>query len=228
MKATANSSGSGMSSSISIEQEFKEFIIDKNHPCIMANTVFAMNDYELYIHDKLGSKGTAKKLLEELRAYLEDYDFSDNKFKTFIAVFPESEVASEVEFENLLWRQLQFIHDVDSDQWDPRVSNDPENSRFSFSIGGRAFYVIGMHPKSSRMARRAPYTTLVFNLHWQFEKLREMGAYQKVRDKIRERDAALQGDINPVLADFGDSSEARQYSGRNVGEAWKCPFHSSK
>jgi len=65
-----------------------------------------------------------------------------------------------------------------------------------------------------------------FNLHWQFEKLREMGVYHKVRDKIRKRDTALQGNINPMLADFGDSSEAKQYSGRKVGGKWKCPFHS--
>lgn len=212
----------------SIEEEYREFIIDKKHPCIMANTVFAMNEYDLHVYDKLGSRKTAEKILHDLEAYLAAYNFSDNKFKSFIAVFPDSEVASEVEFENLLWRQLQFIHDVDTKPWDHRVSHDPEDSNFSFSIGGRAFYVIGMHPKSSRMARRTPYTTLVFNLHWQFEKLRKMGAYHKVRDKIRERDAALQGDINPVLADFGDSSEARQYSGRKVGAAWKCPFHSSK
>lgn len=210
----------------SINKEFQEFIIEKNHPCIMANTVFSMNDYEFEIYENLGSKITAEKLIENLKEYLKTYNFADNKFKTFIAVFPQADIASEIEFENLLWRQLQFIHEKDSEPWDYRVSNDPENDNFSFSIAGRAFYVVGMHPESSRLARRAPYPTLVFNLHWQFEKLREMGAYYKVRDKIRERDAALQGDINPVLEDFGQSSEARQYSGRNIGKSWKCPFHS--
>lgn len=209
-----------------IESAFQEFIIEDNHPCIMANTVFTMKDYEIHQYDKLGSKRAATALLEDLQAYIADYDFEDNKFKTFIAVFPETEVVSEVEFENLLWQQLQFIHEKDTHEWDPRVSKDPEDNNFSFSIAGRAFYVVGMHPKSSRMARRAPYTTLVFNLHWQFEKLREMNAYHKVRDKIRERDEELQGSINPVLKDFGQDSEAKQYSGRNIGEAWKCPFHS--
>lgn len=208
-----------------IEEEFQDFIINQQHPCIMANTVFATNNYELHIHEKLGTKSTASKLLKELEEYVANYNFSDNKFQTFIAVFPEEEIVSEIEFENMLWRQLQFIHEKDGTPWDKRVSSDPENNNFSFSIGGRAFYVVGMHTKSSRKARRAPYVTLVFNLHWQFEKLREMGVYHKVRDKIRARDEALQGNINPVLEDFGESSEARQYSGRNVGEKWKCPFH---
>jgi FPC/CPF motif-containing protein YcgG len=36
----------------------------------------------------------------------------------------------------------------------------------------------------------------------------------------------LQGTVNPMLAEFGEQSEARQYSGRDVGEIWKCPFHA--
>ncbi|SRR5690554_1744799 len=209
-----------------IEQKFQQFILEENHPCIMANTVFSMKMYEIKLYEKLGSKATATTLLEDLQDYLNSYNFNDNKFKSFIAVFPEADIVSEIEFENLLWRQLQFIHDKDEKPWDHRVSKNPEDDNFSFSIAGRAFYVVGMHPKSSRLARQAPYVTLVFNLHWQFEKLREMNAYHKVRDKIRERDEELQGSINPMLEDFGKSSEARQYSGRNVGEVWKCPFHS--
>jgi hypothetical protein len=209
-----------------IDQKFQNFILEENHPCIMANTVFSMKDYELKVYEKLGSKATATSLLEDLKGYIDAYNFNDNKFKSFIAVFPNAAIVSEIEFENLLWRQLQFIHDKDKKAWDHRVSKDPEDDNFSFSIAGRAFYVVGMHPKSSRLARQAPFATLVFNLHWQFEKLREMNAYYKVRDKIRERDAELQGSINPVLEDFGQDSEAKQYSGRNVGDAWKCPFHS--
>jgi len=106
------------------------------------------------------------------------------------------------------------------------VSKDTENQHFSFSIGGKAFYIVGMHPGASRKARQSPYAAIAFNLHWQFEKLREMGSYETVRDKIRERDKELQGSINPVLEDFGSNSEARQYSGRKVEKDWKCPFHN--
>ncbi len=208
-----------------ITREFKDFIIADNHPCIMANTVFEMDKFHLKIYDQLGSKKTAKILGEDLKAYIAAYDFESKDFESFIAVFPEAQVVSEIEFENLLWRQLQFLHEQDTAGWDPTVSNDPEDPNFSFSIGGKAFYVVGLHPKSSRKARRAPYPTLVFNFHSQFEKLREMGVYHKVRDKIRERDEELQGSINPVLKDFGEESEARQYSGRKVAEKWKCPFH---
>jgi FPC/CPF motif-containing protein YcgG len=42
---------------------------------------------------------------------------------------------------------------------------------------------------------------------------------------VREREIALQGSLNPNLADFGERSEARQYSGRAVEDQWRCPFH---
>ncbi len=135
---------------------------------------------------------------------------------------------SEEEFEKVLWQQLQYLHEEDDQPWDEAVSPDPESKNFSFSLGGKAFYIVGLHPNSSRKARQAPYPAIAFNLHWQFEKLREMNTYHTVRDKIRERDIELQGEINPMLEDFGESSEARQYSGRKVGEEWKCPFLHSK
>jgi len=208
-----------------ISEDFKKFIIDEKHPCIMANTVFQMDKFQLNIYDSLGSRKTATELVVDLKDYIANYDFESKEFESFIAVFPDMDIVSEIEFENLLWRQLQFLHEKDSMDWDPAVSDNPEDPNFSFSIGGKAFYVVGLHPKASRKARKAPYPTLVFNLHSQFEKLREMGVYEKIRDKIRERDTALQGGINPVLEDFGKSSEARQYSGRAVEKAWKCPFH---
>lgn len=191
----------------------------------MAQTVFSMDKVELKTYKEFGSLDTAKAIFNDLENYLAEYDFSSNDFKTFIAVFPDSPEYTEIDFERKLWQQLQYLHHVDNRDWDPEVSQDPENQNFSFSIAGKAFYVVGLHPNASRTARKSPYPALTFNLHWQFEKLRKMGNYENVRDRIRDRDRNLQGDINPMLEDFGENSEARQYSGRKVREDWKCPFH---
>ena len=113
--------------------------------------------------------------------------------------------------------------------WDPGVSDDPADPRFSFSFAGTALFVIGLHPGASRLARRFPWPALVFNPHRQFERLRRQGRFDRLRDRIRARDAAVQGTINPNLADFGEQSEARQYSGRDTTTAaWTCPFHARK
>lgn len=65
---------------------------------------------------------------------------------------------------------------------------------------------------------------MVFNLHDQFEQLRSQNRYDKLRDTILGRDMALAGSLNPMLARHGTLSAARQYSGRAVGDDWKCPF----
>lgn len=210
---------------IDIEKQLRSFVLENDHPCIMAQTVFSMNQLALHSYDEFGSVKAAKRLIMDIETYVENYDFESNDFKTFLAVFPNSPEYSEIEFEKLLWQQLQNLHEADQQVWDHRVSEDPESEHFSFSLCGRAFYVVGLHPGSSRKARQSPYAAIAFNLHWQFEKLREMGTFTNVRDKIRERDEELQGNINPMLEDFGKSSEAKQYSGRAVNEKWKCPFH---
>jgi FPC/CPF motif-containing protein YcgG len=68
----------------------------------------------------------------------------------------------------------------------------------------------------------------VFNLHDQFEQLREQGRYEKIRDTILARDERLAGSVNPMLARHGEASEAAQYSGRVVGPEWTCPFRDPR
>lgn len=215
-------------SASSSRAKFEDFIIGKDHPCLMAQTVFTMDKVDFHEYDNFGSRETAKAILADLKNYLAAYNFESNDFLTFLAAFKGKQDYTEEEFEKTLWEQLQHLHEVDNADWDRAVSSDPEDKNFSFSLGGRAFYIVGLHPSSSRKARQAPYPAIAFNLHWQFEKLREMNTYRVVRDKIRERDIALQGEINPMLEDFGKRSEARQYSGRKVGDEWKCPFLNHK
>ncbi|WP_037373518.1 guanitoxin biosynthesis heme-dependent pre-guanitoxin N-hydroxylase GntA [Salinimicrobium xinjiangense] len=214
--------------SASSRAEFEDFIIGKDHPCLMAQTVFSMDKVDFHEYNDFGSRETAKAILADLKQYIAAFDFESNEFLTFLAAFKGKQDNSEEEFEKTLWEQLQHLHEVDDADWDEAVSPDPEDKNFSFSLGGKAFYIVGLHPNSSRKARQAPYPAIAFNLHWQFEKLREMNTYHTVRDKIRERDIELQGNINPMLEDFGERSEARQYSGRKVGEEWKCPFLNHK
>ena len=204
--------------------DFEKFILDWDHPCIMAQTVFSLDQVDFHTYKNFGSKETAHAILSDLKNYIDNYDFESNDFRTFLVAFEGKKNYSEEEFERTLWAQLQHLHEADDASWDETVNADPEDPNFSFSLGGRAFYIVGLHPNSSRKARQAPYPAIAFNLHWQFEKLREMNTYHNVRDKIRERDIELQGNINPMLQDFGESSETRQYSGRKVGEEWKCPF----
>ncbi|MFC6861822.1 guanitoxin biosynthesis heme-dependent pre-guanitoxin N-hydroxylase GntA [Zunongwangia atlantica] len=207
-----------------IYQSFQEFIVSKDHPCIMAKTVFSMDNIRLKVYKNLGNLEQSKQLYKDLKTYIENYDFNSNQFETFIAVFPTSLKYNELQFEEQLWVQLNQLNTIDEYDWNPSVTSNPTDKNFSFSIAGKAFYIVGLHPNSSRKARQSPYVALAFNLHWQFEKLRTMGTFERVRNTIRKRDKKKSGSINPMLEDFGAHSEARQYSGRKVSEKWECPF----
>ncbi len=210
---------------IDLYKTYHNFIIENDHPCIMAQSVFITDEVELYSYQGLGTREAAEQLINDIKQYLHTYDFDSNSFKTLMAVFAEDKIDTEKEFEDKLWQHLSHLYELDDQPWDETVAMDPASSDFSFSIAGAAFFIVGMHPNSSRKARRSPHPCLTFNLHWQFQRLREMGTFEQVRDKIRERDKDLQGYLNPVVKDHGEESEAKQYSGRNVEDNWKCPFH---
>ncbi|WP_373516564.1 YqcI/YcgG family protein [Pricia sp.] len=86
------------------------------------------------------------------------------------------------------------------------------------------FFLVGLHPKASRKARRFHVPAIAFNLHSQFEQLRKKGRYEIMKNAIRQNEMEFQGSINPMLPDHGKDLEARQYSGRNVTDTWVCPF----
>lgn len=183
--------------------------------------------YRIGIYSGLARETVSQGLAHDLLKFLNESPSLDSGFITFIAAFKTPVPGTEEEFETLLWKQLQLLKDLSDPYfaWDPAVASEPEEKNFGFSFGGKAFFVIGMHAMSSRLARRSPLPLLVFNLHDQFEALKKEGKFESVRDAIRQRDIELQGSVNPMVKDFGHESEARQYSGRALWKNWKCPFH---
>jgi FPC/CPF motif-containing protein YcgG len=163
-----------------------------------------------------------------LHAFVDHYRVSNNAFTSAVVIFAGPNAATEATFDTLLWTRLQALADVDAETYayDPRVSADPASPDFSFCIKSEALYVIGLHPGSSRKARRFSRPALVFNPHQQFEWLRTTGKYESMKRSVRNRDLVYAGSVNPMLADFGAASEASQYSGKKYDEHWKCPFIS--
>jgi hypothetical protein len=167
-------------------------------------------------------------LAHDLWEYTREQATFGTNYATFIASFGGPVINDELHWEDLLWSQINNLHKLDRAhfEWDSSVNSDPENSDFSFSFAETGFFIVGLQPKSSRLARRFPWATLVFNTHAQFERLREQNKFERMQQTIRARDLNLQGSLNPNLSNFGDRSDARQYSGRAVEENWKCPFHA--
>jgi FPC/CPF motif-containing protein YcgG len=211
-----------------IEAEFRAFVCAPSFPCLAARGAVHRGDYTLRVFGALGTNESAIALAAELDGFVHAMPADGSGLRAFVAVFPEHPPpADEIDFERRLWQQLQRLHDHDEHgaEWDPAVSPVPESAQFAFSFASCALFVVGMHPLSSRLSRRFRWPALVFNPHAQFEQLRSAGIFERLRSEIRERDVALQGTPNPSLADFGEASEARQYSGRATEPEWRCPFH---
>ena len=192
-------------------------------PCLGAKSVFRRGSVAHVVLDDMTDPDVPGRLLERLEAFARSIE-GESGFHSFIATFRGPTPTDEAGFETSLFALLQRLHDADDQSWADGVGSDPNDPHFAFSAGGTAYFIVGLHPAASRVARRAPLPTLVFNPHDQFEELRAEGRFDGMRATIRRRDEDLQGFVNPMVADHGDSTEALQYSGRRHAAGWEPPL----
>lgn len=211
-------------------ESFLKFLGGVTYPCIGAKSSLSRGSIETHEFGTLGDRDNDQPMLDGLSqfvAMIEGDACKEDIVHSYVAIFRGPIDIDELRFESLLWSQLWRTHRLDvlaGNHPAHDVSSDTESPQFSLSMAGHPFFVIGLHPHASRLARRFSHPVLVFNSHRQFEKLREDGRYSQIQAATRTRDIALQGAVNPNLADFGEASEARQYSGREVEADWRCPF----
>lgn len=210
-----------------IIEEFKNFVSAADFPCVGAKSALNKGQMHFIVADDISSAWDDLRIWPRIVALAQHYRDNPELFQTLIVIFRKADKLSERRFERAVWDRLQSLSD--KDEWlgqpiDPRISTDPDDPHFAVSFGGEAFFIVGLHPNASRPARRFSHPVMVFNLHDQFERLRKEGRYDSLRSTILKRDESLAGDINPMLAQHGEASAARQYSGRAVEDGWVCPF----
>jgi hypothetical protein len=213
-----------------VHDSFRAHVLDPEFSCVGGKAAIKNDTYRFGFYAGMNEQASTAGLAYDLWEYVRERPSFGTEYATFVASFAAPDVRDERHWEGLLWSQLQSLHDLDREHhaWDPTVSSDPADPGFSFSVAGTGFFVVGLHPASSRQARRFAWPTLVFNAHDQFEHLREQHQFERLRATVRARDYKLQGSLNPNLSDFGEVSEARQYSGRAVEKDWRCPFRARR
>ena len=211
-----------------LAERFRHFIRQQPFPCVGAKSALSRGQMKVLVAGDIASERDDARIYPALLAFICRYRARRDLFQSFAVVFEGPRRLSEEAFEAALWKRMQSLSDRDSvlgHSQDPRVSANPDDSHFSMSLGGEGFFNVGLHPGASRKARRFESPVLVFNLHDQFERLRAEGRYERLRDSIVERDVAWAGSPNPMLAQHGERSAARQFSGRAVPDDWVCPYH---
>ncbi|MCE9648705.1 MAG: YqcI/YcgG family protein [Parvibaculum sp.] len=209
-----------------LRAELCDFISQPEFPCVGAKSALGREQIAVFAGGDIRCPSDDVALLEAIYGFLGDYETSKKMFTSFAAIFEGPDNLDEEQFEAHLWARLGALHKLDARRfdWSTEVNRDPAAPDFGFSLGGHAFFVVGLHPGASRTARQALRPTIIFNLHEQFQDLRARGQYHRIKETILERDEKLDGRINPMIAEHGQESEARQYSGREVGDDWRCPF----
>lgn len=211
-------------------EEFQNFLSDEKFPCVAARAALNKEQIKYHVSGHMACPKDDRYILKFLYDFVEEYREAKTQFHSAVVIFKNPVYITEETFDKLLWMKLQMLSNIDSKiyNYDKRVSMDPASSEFSYSLKEEAFFVIGLNPSSSREARKFKYPALVFNPHAQFEELRNLKRYEKVKNIVRKRDVEYSGSVNPMLHDFGNSSEAYQYSGMKYKSDWKCPFNISK
>jgi FPC/CPF motif-containing protein YcgG len=217
--------------SAAMDADLRTFIANPQFPCVGAKSASATGRLQVVSAHDIGRDCDDVAIHQALQAWVERYRANPEGLRSLAIVFGRAAPTSEATFERAMWARLQSLAQIDAARgypYDPLVSRDPGDADFAVSFAGAAFFIVGLHPGASRPARRFAHPAMVFNLHAQFERLREQGLYGRMRDTIIKRDTQLAGHANPMLSQHGERSAARQYSGRAVGEAWTCPFRDPR
>ncbi|MCO4753771.1 MAG: YqcI/YcgG family protein [Bacteriovoracaceae bacterium] len=194
----------------------RDFINVSHFPCLMAKAVFRKGIVDSYI----STDGDEQECLEHLYRFIDRFRSQKSKLASFILIFPNYKNSTFEVFEQRFWYLLKKLRETDRNIYkhDPRVSDDSQSDKYSYSLKEEALFILALHPKSPRVARRFYYPAIVFNPHEQFEQLRSANTFNRIRDRIRKRDERLQGERNPMLSDYGEKSEIFQYTGRTYSE----------
>ena len=226
-----------------LSQLFVDHINDKAFPCVAARSSVYAGNIAFYEATHMACPHDDQDILNFLYCFIDDYRKHDaiekhankvafrkkrDSFRSAVIIFEAPEQITEEHFEIFLWKRLQALHDLDKNnyKYDSRVDSHPRSDKFSFSLKEEAFFIIGMHSGSSRLARRFTNPAIVFNPHAQFEKIKSENKYEKIKAIVRKRDERISGSINPMLSDFGERSESFQYSGKSYDPTWQCPLNT--
>lgn len=213
-------------SDIAIIHSFYNHIEAKHFPCIAAKAALAKEHLQCMVASHMACPHEDEKILQFLYHFVDSYRYNNSLYQSAAIIFRQPAVQDETTFEQFFWQRLQALTLMDARKYhyDKRVSADPADASFSYSLKEESFFIIGMHPASSRPARRFMYPVIIFNPHAQFEALRNANRYEQMKQTVRKRDVKLSGSVNPMLKDFGELSEVFQYSGKKYEASWQCPL----
>ncbi|WP_377472019.1 YqcI/YcgG family protein [Plantactinospora endophytica] len=209
-----------------VEQQLRSVVLNSPFPCLGARSAFQNDSYLFNLLPDLDAPETPGYVIEDLRYFAQVRLRMANLYTYVVSFLEPRAIGDEPEWDRRLWSFLQRLHDLDDDPWDARFSTDPRDADFALSLAGLGQLVVTLYPGAHRYARRFAWTTLVFNPPEQdranFPTDEQFLGFQ---NRIRERDARLQGQVNQSLPTTLDDPQAPGFSGAPVApDSWRCPL----
>jgi FPC/CPF motif-containing protein YcgG len=167
-----------------VVKTFQAMIQCDTYTCLGAKKTEQENNLRFGVFDSDCDRDIGQLITAGLQQFEDDRNNLSKIYASYIAIFPNWAPQTEVDFENSMWQRLQQVHDYDYRKdrpWDESKSTDSMDPNFGFSVNGKAYFIVGLHPNSSRWARRFPWPTLVFNSHSQFELLYFQNSFDKLK-----------------------------------------------
>ena len=119
-----------------IIEEYFAYLGNKDFPCIAAKATVAMQQMKCMVAENLSCPRENAAILHFLYDFVDNFRNAEKSFHSAAVIFKQPEIKNEKQFDELLWKKLQDLIDLDAInyRYDKRVDADPSSPNFSFSL----------------------------------------------------------------------------------------------
>jgi uncharacterized protein len=206
---------------------------EKPFPCIPATIGFSTNQLRYgFVGDP--RKPSTIKELASLLTYYTDISRQIGNYTSMIVFYdtPKSMDDDTVEeFEQLFWKHLNGLSDLDQFDWPEDIPTDPHDPIWEFCFNGEKYFMYCATPAhQNRKSRHFDVMMLAITPRWVLQEFNKSHSFAKrIKAQVRERLAKYDTiSIHPDLNTYGteDNFEWRQYFLRDDDTSLtKCPYH---
>ncbi|WP_407652057.1 YqcI/YcgG family protein [Aquibacillus koreensis] len=217
-------------------ERFERKMTDKQKPfpCIPATIGFSTNQLRYGFVGDPRNEETISDLADMLRNYTETSREYGNYTSLIVFYDLPKDMKSSYsveDYEQLFWKQLSALHEIDDVDWPEDIPTDPHNPIWEFCFHGERFFMYCATPAHvNRQSRYFDVMMLAITPRWVLEEFNQSPKHASkiktgVRNRLKKYDSL---DVHPDLNSYGaeDNFEWRQYYLRDDDTALsKCPYH---
>lgn len=146
-----------------VNERISSFVGEQNNSQADELHFIKNSDYRVGIYGDLGRGTHSDALAQDILSFIQEQKKESSIDLSFWAVFYDTIILSEVEFQEELWKELNCFSDSHQIKrnFEIEFKRDSKNN-INFKIGDDTYMITGMHNECLVSSRRFHYATLVF------------------------------------------------------------------